>query len=77
MATLIDELRQKIFNKDLSVSETLRFALFVAKKLKLSDFTTWIEAELNGYPGTSELPSYRGSLQICKDGIFTVVSGSQ
>ncbi len=59
MATLIHELQQKIFNKDLSVSEILRFALLVAKKLKLSDFAKWLEAELNGYQGTIEIPSYR------------------
>ena len=64
MKTLIYELQEKILDKSLPVSETLRFALLVAKKLKLSDFEKWINAELNGYHGTIEIPSYR--LLSCK-----------
>jgi hypothetical protein len=59
MRSLIDELQNKIFDKTIRTSEALRFGLLVARKLKLADFSKWIDAELNGYAGDSEIPVYR------------------
>ncbi len=59
MGSLIGELQRKVFDKALPTSEALRFALLVARKLKLTDFSKWIDAELNGYAGDSEIPTYR------------------
>jgi hypothetical protein len=59
MGSLIDELQRKVFDKTLPTSEALRFALLVARKLKLTDFSKWIDAELNGYAKDSEIPTYR------------------
>lgn len=55
---LIQELQKKCFDKTTSIAELLRFALIVARKLKLPDFATWITDELNGYDA-AQVPRYR------------------
>lgn len=49
-----------------SVSELLRKALVVAKKLRVSDFGVWVDHELNGYPPGAELPEYRKLVGVVK-----------
>jgi AbiTii len=41
------------------VTDVLRKAPVVARKLSVKDFEIWIEKELNGYKEMADLPSYR------------------
>lgn len=41
------------------ISELLRRSKVVAVKLRLADFESWVEHELNGYPPEAEVPAYR------------------
>jgi hypothetical protein len=41
------------------ICDLLRKALLVATKLGLHEFRQWIERELNGYPGNTNVPEYR------------------
>lgn len=57
MGSVIVELQREALDKDIRVSDLLRKALVVARKLKLTEFQEWIEKELNGY--NDEVPEYR------------------
>ena len=57
MSSVIIELQRESLDQNVSVSNLLRKALVVARKLKLSEFHEWIKNELNGYQG--EVPDYR------------------
>jgi hypothetical protein len=57
VSSVIVELQRDALDKNVSVSELLRKALVVARKLKLSELQKWIENELNGYK--DETPDYR------------------
>ena len=59
MSSLILELQRDSLDVNISVSNLLRKALIVAKKLQLKDFENWINLELNGYPNPDEIPLYR------------------
>ncbi|MFQ6537677.1 MULTISPECIES: hypothetical protein [Aphanothece] len=41
------------------ISDLLRKALLVARKLGLVEFRQWIERELNGYDSHVDVPDYR------------------
>ncbi len=57
--TLIQELQDDILNKNYSLQEVLRLALYVSIKLNLPDFESWINFELEGYLKKEDVPSYR------------------
>lgn len=60
MAGLVEQLQAEALDSTKSISDLLRKALVVAKKLGIKDFETWITAELNGYVGsTLTPPEYR------------------
>ena len=59
MASVVIELQQNALNKELKISDILRKALVVSKKLNLEDFQNWIEKELNGYGEAKDIPEYR------------------
>lgn len=59
MAGLIQELQSDALNHLASVSDLLRKALVVSKKLKITDIEDWINSELNGYKDMKNIPSYR------------------
>jgi hypothetical protein len=60
MAGLVLELQREALRKGGSVSDLLRMAMVVSRKLDQKDFQKWIDAELNGYYGKDlEIPSYR------------------
>ncbi|CEM57818.1 hypothetical protein ABFU56_08875 [Xanthomonas campestris pv. campestris] len=68
MASLVREIQSDAIRRDVSLSELLRKALVVSKKLEVAD-SGWIEAELNGYVNTAfdDLPAYRqvhGDLKV-------------
>lgn len=57
MSSVIVELQREALDKNIRVSDLLRKALVVARKLKLTEFQEWIDKELNGYK--DEVPDYR------------------
>lgn len=59
MQGIVIELQRDALNRDVPVSDLLRKALVVTRKLGLPDFGEWIELELNGYPEDSNIPQYR------------------
>ncbi len=59
MSSLVIELQQEALNPSSDLTDLLRKALVVARKLGIKDFQTWTENELNGYPNSKDLPSYR------------------
>lgn len=59
MKTLIQELQENCLNPKLPTLEVLRLAFSVAKKLKLNEFEKWVNAELNGYDNSVQIPPYR------------------
>ena len=59
MSGLVLELQAAALNRERSVSDLLRKALVVSKKLGVSEIEEWINNELKGYPPGSEVPEYR------------------
>ncbi len=56
---IVIELKQDALKSDISVTDLLRKAYVVARKLKLSDFEKWIKLELDGYLDNENIPEYR------------------
>lgn len=57
---LVLELQREALNKNSTVADLLRLALVVARKLGVTEFEQWIDAELNGYKaGSPPVPAYR------------------
>jgi len=54
---VVIELQREALDQSVAVSELLRKALVVARKLKLGEFQQWVDNELNGYK--DEVPDYR------------------
>lgn len=59
MSSLVQELQREALDSSVLVSDLLRKALVVAKKLNIKEFDEWISLELKGYNGKDEIPSYR------------------
>ncbi len=59
MASVIVELQRDALDRSIRVSDLLRKALVVARKLSLKEFQHWIELELNGYDNAKDIPPYR------------------
>lgn len=59
MASLVEELQRGAIDNSTEITELLRKAYAVAAKLKLDQFKSWCEFELNGYPAGQEVPEYR------------------
>lgn len=57
MEGIVLELEREAIDKNVGIEALLRKAYLVARKLKLTDFETWINNEQNGYEG--EVPEYR------------------
>nr|WP_320049995.1 hypothetical protein [uncultured Desulfuromonas sp.] len=58
MKSLVLELQREAMNPTSRLSDVLRKALVVATKLKINDFKSWIESEMQGYKKEA-IPSYR------------------
>jgi len=56
MPGLVEQLQAEALDSTKPITDLLRKALVVAKKLAIKDFETWITAELNGYVGTNLTP---------------------
>ncbi|HOX61206.1 MAG TPA: hypothetical protein PLV72_04375 [Candidatus Magasanikbacteria bacterium] len=59
MDSILQQLQRDSLSPEIGVSDLLRKAKVVASKLNLTEFSEWIEKELNGYQGSDDLPSYR------------------
>lgn len=59
MSSVIDELQSDALDPKVNVSDLLRKAYLIAKKLGLTDFEKWIRNELNGYAKIGPYPEYR------------------
>lgn len=59
MSGLVLELQQDALNKDVNVSDLLRKALVVSKKLGVTQIEEWLNKELNGYGMKDDIPQYR------------------
>lgn len=57
--SVIIQLQEEALDKEMPLSDLLRKAFVVARKLGLSDFQTWVEKELNGYDEGADIPAYR------------------
>ncbi|MGZ3805943.1 MAG: AbiTii domain-containing protein [Pseudobdellovibrionaceae bacterium] len=61
MASIVQELQREPLSKQVPITDLLRKALVVARKLKVREFESWIQQELDGYAGATsdEIPKYR------------------
>lgn len=58
MGSLIFELQRDALDSNIRITDLLRKALLVSRKLKIEDLQAWLSDELNGY-GAGTLPTYR------------------
>ncbi|MCX5888492.1 MAG: hypothetical protein NTY36_03465 [Deltaproteobacteria bacterium] len=66
MSSVVLELQRDALDRNVRVSDLLRKALIVARKLNLHEFQDWVENELTGYKDTNNIPEYREMRgQIC------------
>ena len=59
MKGIVLELQQDLLSKDCDILNALRKAHIIATKLKLTEFDSWIQQELNGYVVENDAPEYR------------------
>ena len=59
MTGLVHELQRDAMDSSVSVTDLLRKALVVARKLSVVDIQDWISKELSGYGNSDKIPSYR------------------
>lgn len=57
--SVVIELQRDALDRKVPVTDLLRKALVVAKKLKISELEEWITKELSGYSETDTVPDYR------------------
>lgn len=59
MSSLVLELQHEATTQNTNVTDLLRKAYVVSRKLNLDDFEAWTKKELDGYDPDDELPPYR------------------
>jgi len=59
MSSVVIELQRDALDRAVQVSDLLRKALVVARKLGLTEFHAWIDKELKGYSREDDVPEYR------------------
>jgi hypothetical protein len=59
MTPIVLQLQQESLDRSVPVTDLLRKSLVIARKLKLREFESWINAELNGYGPQEKVPDYR------------------
>ena len=57
--SIVLELQAQAIDSNSDILSLLRKALLVARKLGLKDFGNWVNAELEGYDESTEIPNYR------------------
>jgi len=58
MGSLVLDLQRDVLDRTIHITDLLRKALMVSRKLKITDIEEWLSDELNGYNG-KPVPSYR------------------
>lgn len=58
MDSIVLELQKDSLDRSVHITDLLRKALLVSKKLKIKDIEQWLDSELNGYT-TKKIPDYR------------------
>ncbi len=67
VTSIVLELQRDALNREVPISDLLRKAFVVAKKLKITEFENWVTHELNGYENAEDIPKYRqvnGKVQV-------------
>lgn len=59
MTSLVRDLQRNALHNKAPLTDLLMKALFVARKLKITEFETWIKNELEGYSTSNDIPAYR------------------
>lgn len=60
LESIVLELQRESISSNINISDLLRKALFVARKLKVKEFENWVLQEMNGYKiSRDEIPDYR------------------
>lgn len=59
MTSIVIELQRDALDRNVPISDLLRKALVVAKKLHISEFESWVNNELNGYERGEDISDYR------------------
>jgi hypothetical protein len=59
MSSIVLELQRDALDRQVPISDLLRKAYVVAKKLRIAEFQNWVSQELNGYERAEDIPKYR------------------
>lgn len=59
MDSIVQELQKSATDPNMKISNLLRLAYSVSRKIKDNKFESWIDKELEGYGHDDELPTYR------------------
>lgn len=59
MESLVLELQREAYQLETPITDLLRKAYTLTKKLKLDEFSSWLSNEMNGYVFEAKLPEYR------------------
>lgn len=57
--SIVLELQEEVLSTKCDILNALRKAHVIASKLKLQEFDSWVQNELQGYKNYSEIPEYR------------------
>ena len=57
--SLVAQLQKDVLDSSVPLSDILRKAKVLASLLKSEDLTRWVDAELKGYAGADDMPTYR------------------
>lgn len=68
--SLLDEIIDGASSDSLSTANLLRKVQVAAARLGAEDVVSWVKHELNGYPSTDDLPSYRAKRTMMVQGVF-------
>lgn len=66
MPSIVKELQKDLLNSETNLSTALNKAYFIARRLNIPDFLTFIENEINGYTDPDKLPAYRMTHGVLK-----------
>lgn len=59
MGSVVLQLQSDALDRNVPVSDLLRKALVVSKKLSIHDFEVWVTREISGYKDCTDIPEYR------------------
>lgn len=59
MSSVVVDLQKDALDRQVSITDLLRKAFVVARKLGIEEFEKWVTHELNGYEDAKDIPDYR------------------